>query len=499
MNNRIILISLLVISFILSTYTTIAQPQIEWIYNYGSAENEIGTEVAQTSDGGYIVVGAQKIGDNSDDWYILRVNAVGEIEWEKTIGTERFERARDIKQTADDGYIVIGSLEPNGGDDFAIVKLDVDGEIEWQKQYGDNFHELAHAVTLTADGGYVIAGSSNGLGGNNNASDGQFLKLDADGNLEWEKRYGGSLSEEVFDIHETADLGFIAVGCSNSIDGDLTSNNGQNDLWALKMDKDGNLEWSKSYGGFEDEATRSIQQSPDGGYIIAGYTRSSDGDVANYYGGEDAWVLKLDPNGDLEWEKNYGGQAQDRALSVQNLSTGGFVVSGWSRSSDGDVGSNIGLIDIWIFEIDDLGNIQWEQNFGGSGIDQSFDIKQTTDGGFIVTGNTNSSNVNFTNNLGGFDLWMMKLAPMPVGLFENNYSENIDIFPNPSSGQFFIKSSDLEDPVAVRIYDAQGKFIYSDTKADLNQAIFIESVPSGLYFLEVSAEEKSYRQKIWIE
>ena len=506
MKNTTLHIIYTLISFCFFSVSSFAQPEVQWAKNFGNADQEIGLAVTQTLDGGYISVGAKDEEGLSDQWWILKLDANGMIEWEKSIGSIRFDRAQDIKQTPDNGYAIAGSFgddgnipEHNGITDFTLVKLDANGELEWQKFHGTPFNNLVHSLSLTADGGYMLAGNSNGIAPGDNISKGLFIKLDSDGNLEWQKEYGGSISEEIYSVQQTADFGYIASGCTNSVNGDLEGNNGGNDLWVLKMDQAGELEWSKTYGGAESEASRYIRESAYGGYIVAAYTASGDQDVSGNYGSQDAWLVKLDEDGEIEWEKNYGGEKQDRALSVRNASTGGYLVSGWTRSSDQDVSNNSGLIDIWIFKIDEFGEIEWEQTFGGSGIDQCFDAKETSDGGIIATGNTNSINGDFPLNNGSFDLWIMKLEPIFVGIEDNQMEPTIKIFPNPNSGQFNIVAPDLQDIIDVKLYDMQGRVVYSNPSADLQRSISIESIAAGLYILELSTENKSYQSKIQID
>lgn len=482
--------------FLFIIHSLLAQPQIEWFNIYGTAANDFGGEIIQARDGGFVVAGGQAIDENSDDWLIIKTDANGDVEWQKNFGTRFFERVKGLEQTADDGYVLTGGLSQSDSllEEFTIVKLDKDGELLWQKFTG-KFLPHVNDLALTADSGYILAGNSDGLG-SDVRSDALFRKLNADGDLEWEKQYGGNLSDEIFSIQQTSDLGYIAVGCSNSTDGDLTSNNGDNDLWVLKMDAVGEIEWSKSFGGTNDEASRYVEQSADGGFVIAGYTSSGNGDVSENYGNLDVWIVKLDASGNLLWEKNYGGTSEDRAQSMQKVSTGGFVVSGFTRSRDVDVDSNNGIIDIWIFKIDEIGNLEWEKTFGGTGIDQSFAVRETADGGFVATGNTNSSNGDVPQNLGGFDLWVMKLMPFTVGVKESTVYEKINVFPNPNNGNFTIDAPIINGSVDVKMYDLKGVLIYSETNADITQTISIEHKASGQYLLEIIAEDKVYISKV---
>jgi len=349
------------------------------------------------------------------DYWILKLDVTGNLEWKKNYGGTSLETAYSIEITEDDGYIIAGFTYSNDGNvnnnkgdsDYWIVKLDLSGNLEWERNYGGSKRDWARSIQQTSDGGYVIAGlteSNNGDVSNNNGDlDYWILKLDIFGNLEWEKNYGGSGMDIPYSIKETKDSGFIVIGQSSSNNGDVGSNNGDSDCWVLKLDAFGNLEWEKNYGGLQLDVGFSIQQTKDDGYILAGWSDSYSLNNDNY------WILKLDVFGNLEWEKKYGGTAVDQAYSIRQTEDGGYVIAGFSESSNGDLMNNNGFSDYWILKLDVLGNIEWEKNYGGSKVEQALSIEQTNDGGYIVSGFSNSSDRDVENNLGSFDFWIVKL------------------------------------------------------------------------------------------
>ena len=483
-------------------HIAIAQPEIEWFKTYGGSDFDAGKVIIQTSDGSYIVAGNTRSNDGDvdgnsnlgiDDSWVVKVDADGNIEWQRCFGSSLLDSAKDIKETPDNGFIVAGYvdddgiiIEHNGDYDSWLVKLDAQGEVEWQNFYGSSQSEQAHSILLTSDGGYIVAGGP---------EDGLIFKIDALGNLEWENIYGGTMKETFFSVQQTNDLGYVAAGFSLSNDGDISENKGEEDVWIIKIDINGDLEWSKTYGGSKGDVSLDVQQSEDGGYIVGGYTESDDGDVENNNGEHDFWIIKLDALGNLEWEKNFGGQATDRAQSLQKVSTGGYIVTGLSSSNDGDLVDNMGSRDIWIFKLDNDGNMEWQKNYGSSRLDNGIDIKETEDGGFIATGNTFSIEGNISTTLLPFsDLWIMKLAPLSVGLNENYFESNISIFPNPNSGIFTINTSMINTPTSIKIHDVSGKIIY--TKTELNQLVEIDKLANGVYFLSLQSKDKIYFEKI---
>ena len=474
----------------------IAQPEIGWVKVFGADYLERGEAVTQVDDGGYIAVGNiicvdDTTASTSDDWWIIKVDDLGNLQWEKCLDVEGYDDAVDVKATMDNGCIVTGHIsddesnsEHNGITDYYVMKLDSLGEVEWERFYGGTPSEFSYTISLTSDAGYVVAGSR------------KIYKLDALGNIEWEERYGGTQADIIYSIKQISDLGYVAAGYTKSDDGDVAMNQGEEDVWIIKLDVNGKLEWSKTYGGSGEDQARAVEQTDNGGYIVGGYTESHDGDIANNYGEEDYWILKLDANGNLEWEKNFGGQEEDICRSLQKTSDGGYVLSGSSRSSDSDVTNNLGLTDIWILKIDDNGNLEWKKNYGGSGNDYCTDVRETMDGGFISTGFT-SSDDDFGNQVPPTlfgNLFIMKLAPLSVGLNESTGESKIRVFPNPNSGFFTVNTSLINTPLSIVVHDVNGKVIY--TKTELNEFVEIDNLANGVYFLSLQSKDKIYFEKI---
>lgn len=285
---------------------------------------------------------------------------MGNIQWQKTLGGTEDESPTVIKQTFDGGYIISGYSQSDDGDlnfhhgsnylkDYWIVKLDSIGNIEWQKSLGGTDSDLAWSIQQTADSGFIVAGESFSFNANVTLNYGEedfwVVKLSAAGSIQWEKSYGGSLSEDAFIIIQTSDGGFIIGGDSNSIDGDFTSNHGYDDFAIIKIDSAGILEWQKTYGGTFYEGAGSIQETTDNGYIIAGSSSSNDGDVTGHHGFpelyiSDAWVVKIDSMGNIQWERSLGGTADDGSVSVYQTADNGFIIGGTTLSNDGDVMEN---------------------------------------------------------------------------------------------------------------------------------------------------------------
>jgi hypothetical protein len=411
----------------------------------GGINTDVSANVQQTTDGGYIISGYSASSANGDvsgtnhggyDYWIVKLDALGNIVWNKLLGGSSSDFANYIQQTTDGGYIISGysassangdvSGTNHGGDDYWIVKLDALGNIVWNKLLGGSSGDYARYIQQTSDGGYIISGysysSANGdvsgtNHGNLGTSDYWIVKLDALGNIVWNKLLGGSGNDLASNIQQTSDGGYIISGySSSSANGDVSGTNlGYSDYWIVKLDALGNIVWNKLLGGSSFENPSNIQQTSDGGYIISGYSSSSaNGDVSGTnHGGDDYWIVKLDALGNIVWNKLLGGSGNDLASNIQQTTDGGYIISGTSASSaNGDVsGTNHGGTDYWIVKLDALGNIVWNKLLGGSSFENPSNIQQTSDGGYIISGYSYSSangDVSGTNH-GTSDYWIVKL------------------------------------------------------------------------------------------
>jgi Secretion system C-terminal sorting domain len=354
----------------------------------------------------------------------IPISAQPSIEWQKSLGGSGVDKAASIQQTSDGGYIIAGMANSNDGDitgnhgagDFWIVKLSNSGSIEWQESIGGSKGENANIIQQTNDGGYIVAGDSYSNDGdvssNNGKSDYWVVKLSKFGAITWQKSLGGSSFEWLQSVLQTVDGGYIVAGITKSNDGDVSGNHGNEDVWIVKLNNNGVIEWQKCYGGKGNDKAFSIQSTKDGGYIIGGGSNSKDGDVTGHHGNNsflDYWVIKLTSQGAITWQKSLGGTLDDLAFSIQQTTDGGFIVAGNSKSNDSDVSGNHGYFDYWIVKLTDTGAISWQHALGGTGFDIATSIQQTSEGGFIVSGYSNSIDGDVIGNQGNNDYWVVKL------------------------------------------------------------------------------------------
>ncbi len=491
-------------------------PDIQWQKCLGGTSTDAAGSIQQTADGGYIVAGYTYSNDGdvtvnygAYDYWVVKLNSSATIEWEKSLGGSENDKANVVQQTSDGGYIIAGYTKSTDGDvsgnhggvsDAWVVKLDNAGAIQWQKCLGGTGSEYAYSIQQTSDGGYIVAGqtySNDGdVSGIHGDGDGWVVKLDNTGAIQWQKCLGGTGVDYTYSVRQTSDGGYITIGYTTSTDGDISGNHGDYDVWVVKLDHVGAIQWQKCLGGTGLDKAWSIQQTPDAGYIVAGYTKSNDGDVAGNHGDYDAWVVKLDNAGAIQWQKCLGGTGSDSGNFIQQTTDGGYIVVGPTTSTDGDVAGNHGGNDVWVVKLDNAGAIQWQKCLGGSDVETAFSIQQTSDEGYIFSGFTTSTNGDVSGNHGGEDAWVVKLSESDitdVSVLDN--TNEVSIFPNPTSSSIQIKG--LKDGVyTLIIINALGQFVQDFfITSPANTVLDLSHLPGGVYHLQIMDKDGRIEQK----
>ena len=307
------------------------------------------------------------------------------ITWDKTYGGNNNDMALSLIQTTDGGYAVAGATFSKGaGDaDFWLIKMDHQGNMIWDRTYGGSNADMAWSLVQTNDGGYAVAG----LTGSKGAGDADFwlIKLDHQGNMIWDRTYGGSDADKARSLIQTTDGGYAVAGFT------FSKGAGVADLWVIKLDYQGNMIWDRTYGESGDGMAFSLIQTTDGGYAVAGFTFSKGA------GDADFWVIKLDHQGNMIWDRTYGGSDADMAWSLTQTTDSGYAVAGLTGSK------GAGVADFWVIKLDHQGNMIWDRTYGGSDADEARSLTQTTDSGYAVAGYTSSKGA------GGYDFWVIKL------------------------------------------------------------------------------------------
>jgi hypothetical protein len=386
--------------------------------------------------------------------------------WDARFGGNSADELRYFQQTKDHGYILAGGIfsgnsydvtEFNHGlIDFWIVKLDPAGNKQWDKIFGGNNSEYINYLQETSDNGYILGGytSSDSAGDVSQISRGYtdywVVKTDSFGNKQWDKRYGGSNGDFLYCLRQTIDGGYILGGYTSSdTSGEVShQNHGGSDIWIIKTDALGNIEWEKLYGGNLDDRLFDVQQNPDGSYILGGRTWSdSTGDVSHHNrGDEDYWILKIDSVGNKKWDNVFGGNYRDWLFSLQKTVDGGYILGGYTYSdSGGDVTEPTkGCSDFWVVKVDSSGNKKWDKRYGGNLCEDEFGyLRRTFDGGYLLSGTSYSpiSGDKTEDNLGMEQSWIIKIDSVGGKVWDKTIFTIPGIYVDDESG-YAIQSDD---------------------------------------------------------
>ncbi|MCD6102046.1 MAG: T9SS type A sorting domain-containing protein, partial [Candidatus Cloacimonetes bacterium] len=360
-----------------------------WTRIYGGTDYDIGNSVQETTDGGYITVGyTRSFGAGNSDVWLIKTNVQGDTLWTKTYGGTDQDYGNSVQQTTDGGYIIAGTTYSFGAGaaDVYLIKTNAQGDILWTNTFGEASWDEGWSVQETTDGGYIIAGLTN----LEYSSAVYLIKTNAQGNALWTKIYGGtgpgSGCEWGRSVQQTTDGGYIITGFTESLGA------GAADVYLIKTNSQGDILWTTTYGGTNDESGYSVQETTDGGYIIAGRTRSFG--TGNY----DVYLIRTDANGGTLWTRTFGGTDNDEGLSVQETTDGGYILTGYTGSF------GAGSSDFWLIKTNVQGDTLWTRTYGGPNDDRSLSVQQTTDGSYIVVGYTCSFGAGLS------DVWLLRIS-----------------------------------------------------------------------------------------
>lgn len=401
------------------------------------------------------------------------------LEWQKSYGGSADDYGDRIVPAADGGFYVLTNTQSNNGDvsgnhggwDIWVKKINATGTILWQKVIGGSFDEFGAGLQATNDGGCILTGttySNNGdFSGNHGYADVVLIKLNSAGNFEWKKLYGGTEDDYGSWVVPTSDGGYVVTGFSYSTNGNVTANYGFADVWVFKVNSTGTLVWQKTYGGPDEDNGNCILATSDGGFMVSAAIYSDGNDIIVSHGNRDLWLFKINGTGVLQWQKAIGGSGSDNGYQLVELSNGDILVAGNTNSTDGDVIGTNGGYDAWLVRVNNGGDLLWSKCYGGSASDGMAAIVPLDNGGFLFSGGSNSTDFDVFGNIGGNDVWVVKL----------NTSGGI-----VSSACFGGSGSDSPSHLAKTI---DGKYILSATTTSNNGQVTVNQGQRDTWALKI--------------
>jgi hypothetical protein len=324
--------------------------------------------VQQTKDAGYIIASYTETYKNPShplDIWLIKTDSMGNIVWDKTFGGHDFNVGWYVQQTNDDGYIILGDSSYY---DVWLIKTDSNGNMVWDKTFEGENYNSGFCVQQTSDDGFIITGRKDYIYSEQTGNV-WLIKTNSTGNMEWNRTFGGPNLDYGNCVQQTSDGGYIIIGDTESF------GTGEEDVWLIKTDSNGSMEWDKTFGGIEWDSGKFVQQTTDGGYIITGHTYSFS-DVKH-----DIWLIKTNSTGDIVWDKTFGGDSGEYGNCVQQTTDGGYIITGYTSSFGADEYG-----DVWLIKTDSNGNMTWDKIFGGLTFNSGHFVQQTIDKGYIITG-----------------------------------------------------------------------------------------------------------------
>ncbi|UOQ52067.1 T9SS type A sorting domain-containing protein [Hymenobacter cellulosivorans] len=509
-----------------SIYQASAQaPTKQWDRSFGGSGADYLYSVQPTPDGGYILGGHSASGTSSDksqagkgqaDYWVIKLDATGNKIWDRSFGGTGSDRLQTVRLTPDGGYLLCGYSDSGSGPDKTqagqgdfdcwLIKIDANGNKLWDRTFGGSEADIISLLEPTNDGGFLLGGNSYSLISGDKTQTRQggtdywVLKVDAMGNKLWDRTFGGSGDEVLTSLLQLPDNSYLFSGYSNSGQGgDKTQPSyGGNDFWVVKTDATGTKLWDQSYGGSGLDRPQAVRLTSDGGLLLGGSSDSpaSSTKTQASHGGADYWLVKTDALGNKQWDRSYGGSADDNLFTFQLAPDGSYLLSGYSQSGSGfdKTQASQGLNDFWLIQLSASGNKLWDRSFGGSGADFSFALEATKDGGYIVGGYSNSplSGDKTQASQGDRDYWVVKLSGTTTATTPAAARQVLRTYPNPAQSELTL-SLPQDFPrtgLHVSLLDATGRVVSSQNLASAGSTevpLSIGQHPAGLYLLRLQA------------
>ncbi|MGV7106200.1 T9SS type A sorting domain-containing protein [Flavobacterium sp. U410] len=524
-----------------SCVTVLSAQDILWEKSYGGKHAEYLYEAIPTPDYGFILAGSSVSGKNGNkeelnkgdlDYWIWKMDEHGNLDWQKSFGGNQTDLLQSIALTNDGGFILGGTSASDKGsdkteackgqEDFWVVKLNAKGQELWQRTIGGSGMEKLLSIAPTRDGGYILGGSSSSdqlksttgvldpFGKSENSKgnlDFWVVKLDKNGTIAWQKTIGGRYMDELRSIHEIQSGGYILGGYSNSpVSGNKTEENpGLGDYWVVQLDEQGEIAWQKVYGGEQDDNLTVLIPTQDGGYLLGGSSNSEPGHVKTKSNGSgtDFWVVKLDETGGIVWQQTYNYGKKDILTSLIENPDGSFLIGGYAQSEVEKSGSNPlvspkdkeGINDYIALKIKADGEELWSKTVGSKGDEVLKKVLETRDGGYLLCGTSNGSvSRDKKTAKGGNDFWVVKLKDKDK---EEQERISLEAVPNPT--EYFtnvIVSFEYTKGTAT-LYDLSGRTIRSASiNGEKTIPMELTNLPTGIYVIEIKTDTQTGGVKV---
>lgn len=497
---------------------------ILWEKTYGGLHAEFLTDVVPTPDYGFLLAGSslsdkngnKEVASNGNfDYWLWKMNEHGTPEWQKSYGGSGMDFLQSVQLTADGGFI-LGGLSSSaksdhkkensrGHDDFWVLKLDAKGNEQWQRTIGGSGQELLACINRTRDGGYIIGGSSSSDKSGDKTEDtfGNLdywvVKLNPKGDIEWQKTYGGKYLDQLKTVIQTLDGGYIIGGYSNSpVSGNKSNETtGIGDFWIIKTDAQGTIEWQRTLGGNGDDNLTALIPCKTGGYLLGGSSNSgSSGDKSKANRkGTDFWLVRLDEEGQVLWQETYNYGKTDLLTSIIENEDHTFLIGGYAQTETSEGKKDKKDINDYIaLKINDKGEEIWSKTVGSEGTDVLSKLIETRDGGYLLAGTSKgNSSGDKTSSQGGSDFWVVKLKDRHK---REKAKSAIEAFPNPTVQYTnVIVGHDFKTGTAA-VYDLAGRQLQQFSIDSRTVPVDLSSYPAGVYIVEIRTNVKNDSVKI---
>ncbi|MDG1333339.1 MAG: T9SS type A sorting domain-containing protein [Crocinitomicaceae bacterium] len=473
------------------------------------------------------------------------------VHWQKSVGAKGEDALNDMVKDVEGNVYVSGSIQTLGSQtkDVLVSKYSPQGHEIWSKIIGKSGDDRGIALELLNNTLFVLCSSNSSAApflANSGQEDIVLLQLNLDGQLQSSSRFGGNFADIPTDISKTTDGQLLISAHSRSTEGDLDSNKGQSDIWALRVDASGSLLWKKNFGGSDEDYSSKIIALPNGEIVVSGHSSSFDGDIMMNYGDFDLSLFKLSPSGDILWEQNYGGLQAEFAVDLLIKDNASIILAGNTQSLSYDISKNAGFSDAWVIEVDAAnGGILWEEThgseygdyasalsidesnqlflmgttnapvfqgelssgsrdswlakvnspnsidhlalYGGDGFESINDFAVEDDGSILLIGSSNSTDNLFSDNKGKSDGWIMKVELND--LYGGTAAEAVSAHPNPTSGTVYLNN--LTDSDEIIVYSASGQLVDSFRASSFTQVLDLTNVSPGVYLVRVERMQGS--------